>query len=551
MKQKKPTLIALVTVCALLLSVLLTMPVRASATEATGDAETAPISDEDMQRINDALPPQTTTTRRMRSTGLGSSGKFVVALDAGHGGNDSGAIGNGLQEKALTLRIALAAKAELESHGVTVCMIRDSDTYVFSTSAALELQARVTKAYKAGASVYVSLHVNSGGSSGAEVWYPRTDISYFPECGTQGQGLADAILNNLTKGKPYGIARRGIFQRKNVQDTYPDGSLSDYYAVIRHAREYGFPGLIVEHGFIDNASDAYNLNRYAEAMGRADADAIMSYYGLTATWEQSSDGQHWMVKEHGSYVRSAWRYLGNAWYYLDDQGYMVTGWQSIGGVHYWFDASGAMATGWRQLDGAWYYFDGSGARITGWQRIGSTWYWLDLSSGAMRTGWVQDGSTWYWLNGSGALFSGGWAHLGSSWYYFDGSGAMATGWLHAGGTWYYLDPSSGAMVTGWAHVGDAWYWFDGSGAMFVGWLNAGGGTWYYLDASGAMRTGWLQEHGTWYYLYGSGVMATGWVQVGDSWYLMSGSGVMLTGWQRQGSREWELGASGAWTGASR
>ena len=572
MKQKKPMLIALVAVLVAMSSVLLMAPIHAHATEAADDAETAPISDEDMQRINDALPPRTTTTRRMRSTGLGSSGGFVVALDAGHGGNDSGAVGNGLQEKALNLRIALAAKAELESHGITVCMIRDSDTYVFSTNAALELQARVTKAYKAGASVYVSLHINSGGSSGAEVWYPRTDISYFPECGTQGQGLAAAILDSLTNGKPYGIARRGIFQRKNVEDTYPDGSLSDYYAVIRHAREYGFTGIIVEHGFIDNASDAYNLNRHAEAMGRADADAIMRYYGLTATWERSADGQHWMVKEHGSYVRSAWRYMGNAWYYLDGQGYMVTGWQTIGGVRYWFDASGAMATGWKAIGGSWYCFNGSGALLTGWQRLGSTWYYLDPSSGVMHTGWVRDGSAWYWLDDAGALFSGGWVRLGSTWYYFDGSGAMATGWVRVGGTWYYLDPASGAMTTGWAYLGGAWYWFDGSGAMyddgwaciggtwywfqgsgamFTGWLNAGGGTWYYLDASGALRTGWLWTDGAWYYLYDSGVMATGWVKVGGSWYLLSGSGAMLTGWQREGAREWELGPSGAWTGASR
>lgn len=440
MRQKKSMPIVLVAAFALMLSVLLTTPGRASATEATDDAETAPISDEDMQRINDALPPKTTTTRRMRSTGLGSSGKFVVALDAGHGGNDAGAVGNGLQEKALNLRIAMAAKAELESHGITVCMIRDSDTCVFSTNAALELQARVTKAYKAGASVYVSLHVNSGGSSGAEVWYPRTDISYFPECGTQGQGLASAILDALTNGEPYGIARRGIFQRKNVEDTYPDGSLSDYYAVIRHAREYGFTGIIVEHGFIDNASDAYNLNRHAEAMGRADADAIMRYYGLAATWERSSDGQHWMVRESGSYVRSAWRYLGNAWYYLDGQGYMVTGWQTIGGVHYWFDASGAMATGWRRLDGSWYYFDGSGARITGWQRIGSTWYYLDPSSGAMHTGWIWTDGAWYYLYDSGAMATG-WVKVGGSWYLLGGSGAMLTGWQREGAREWELGPS--------------------------------------------------------------------------------------------------------------
>ena len=405
---------------ALVLVTVLGLPSLAWAIDA-GDAETAPVSDEDIEAISTALQPPAMGVRSLRSTGSSSTGDFVVAIDAGHGGNDPGALGNGMRESDLTLRMAQAARDELVRNGVNVCMIREGDTYVFSPNVSLELQARTTKAHNAGADVYVSLHINSGGGSGAEVWYPRTDISYRPECGTTGRGLAGTVLSRLTDGSPFGIRRRGIFERKNVESTYPDGSLSDWYAVIRHSREYGFPGIIVEHGFIDNYSDAVNLNRYAEAMGRADADAVIDYFGLGYRWVRSEDGQHWMLKGGAGYVYNAWKHVGNAWYYFDDNGYALTGRQSIGGAQYWFDDSCAMVTGWSYIDGSWYYFADSGAMQTGWQRINGPWYYLE-PSGAMAIGWRQ---------------------IDGSWYYLGSSGAMVTGWMWDGAVWWQLG-SSGA-----------------------------------------------------------------------------------------------------------
>lgn len=56
---------------------------------------------------------------------------WVFVLDAGHGGWDSGAIGNGLREKDLTLQIARYCRDELQKYaGVRVIMTRDSDTSV-------------------------------------------------------------------------------------------------------------------------------------------------------------------------------------------------------------------------------------------------------------------------------------------------------------------------------------------------------------------------------------------------------------------------------------
>ena len=55
---------------------------------------------------------------------------LVVVLDAGHGGYDTGATGNGLQEKQLTYKIAQYCKAELEKYnGVSVYMTRSNDSF--------------------------------------------------------------------------------------------------------------------------------------------------------------------------------------------------------------------------------------------------------------------------------------------------------------------------------------------------------------------------------------------------------------------------------------
>ena len=99
-------------------------------------------------------------------------GDLVVVLDAGHGGYDNGAVGNGLKEKALTLKIAGYCKAELEKYkGVKVYMTRANDTY-------LALDKRVSIASGVKADVFVSIHINSAGISsanGAEVFYPNSN----------------------------------------------------------------------------------------------------------------------------------------------------------------------------------------------------------------------------------------------------------------------------------------------------------------------------------------------------------------------------------------
>ena len=106
------------------------------------------------------------------------NGNVVVVLDPGHGGTDGGAVGNGLQEKDLNLKIAKYCKEELEQYsGVTVYMTREDDRYLGDRigDAASDIANRVNKAKEWGADLLVSIHINSGGGQGVEVYYPNSN----------------------------------------------------------------------------------------------------------------------------------------------------------------------------------------------------------------------------------------------------------------------------------------------------------------------------------------------------------------------------------------
>ncbi len=207
------------------------------------------------------------------ATGMKS---LVVVLDAGHGGSDPGAMANGIVEKTVNLKIAQYCKAELEEYaGVIVYMTRNDDTY-------LSLADRAQVAINKKADVFVSLHNNSNTSSvpyGANVYYPNAN--YNANCGATRQALANVILSKLTE---LGLANGGIHIRNSENGTkYPDGSLADYYGVIKRCKENGIPGLIVEHAFISNASDAQkylSTDAQLKKLGIADATGIAEYFGL-------------------------------------------------------------------------------------------------------------------------------------------------------------------------------------------------------------------------------------------------------------------------------
>lgn len=214
-----------------------------------------------------------------------ATGGMTICLDPGHGGNDSGATAFGTKESDLTLKIAQYCKEELAKYDVNVVMTRTTDTRL-SEEAAMDLKNRVEVAKKAGASYFISIHINSAANSaakGAEVYYPNT--SGNKNLSSNGQNLAKAIQKQLTA---LGLYDRGIKIRNYTDGTTssnPNSSDQDYYGVIRYAKQANITGLIVEHCFISNKEefDKYlGSNAKLQQLGIADARGIVSALGLQA-----------------------------------------------------------------------------------------------------------------------------------------------------------------------------------------------------------------------------------------------------------------------------
>lgn len=211
--------------------------------------------------------------------------EYVVVLDPGHDSSHAGARGNGLKEEELTLKIANYCRDELETYaGVKVYMTRTSASCPNTgTSSTDDNRARVEYAASIGADLYVSIHLNSNPSasaSGAEVYYPNSN--YLSWVGTEGKALASKIQSELAA---LGLSDRGIKIRNSEDNTlYPDGSLADYYGVIKRSKELGFPGVIVEHAFLTNAGDVSEFlssDAGLKKLGIADANGIAGYLGLS------------------------------------------------------------------------------------------------------------------------------------------------------------------------------------------------------------------------------------------------------------------------------
>ena len=422
---------------------------------------------------------------------------LVVALDPGHDSSHAGASANGVREEVLTLKIAQYCKAELENYaGVSVYMTRTSAACPHpGGSSAKDIEQRVADAAKAGASIYVSIHLNSSKSSlakGAEVIYPNS--SWKPQVGADGKRLAELIEDELVG---IGLERRAIYSKNTtIGETYEDGSISDYFTVQISAKEHGIPGIIVEHAFVTNSSDVNNyLNNETglKKLGVADATGIAKYFGLEkGGWQKDSKG--WWYQSGSGYLKNQWALINGNWYYFDSDGYMRTDWQKINGSWYYlgYTNDGAMKTGWQKIKGSWYYLGDAndGAMKTGWEYINGFWYnFGKAGDGSMKTGWYKPNENWYYLGGSeDGRMQTDWKKIDNNWYYLGGTddGYMRTGWQKLGDVWYYLgDRNDGSMKTGWYVIDDKKYYFD--------------------QSSGIMQTGWKQIEGAWYYFDDNGV----------------------------------------------
>jgi N-acetylmuramoyl-L-alanine amidase len=209
----------------------------------------------------------------------------IIYLDAGHDSSHGGCHVKKLKEEVLTLKIACYCKEELEKYeGVTVYMSRETEACPNpGTGSISDNAARVADAASKHADIYVALHLDSAPSSkarGATVYYPNA--SYHSELSDAGKLAAESILKQLTA---LGIKNNGARVR-NSEDhtTYADGSLADYYGIIKGSKQRGMTGIIVEHAYMSNSSDVssfLNSDAKLKKLGIADAKGIAEAYGLT------------------------------------------------------------------------------------------------------------------------------------------------------------------------------------------------------------------------------------------------------------------------------
>lgn len=195
-----------------------------------------------------------------------------VVIDAGHGGSDSGAIGNGIIEKNLTLDISKYMYDRLKELGVPVKLTRNSDVDL----PASERPQRVLDQYGNGKDVIViSNHINAGGAEGAEVIYALRNKDT----------LAKKILDELEK--------QGQLVRKYYQRRLPRDYNKDYYYMLRNTPNT--EALIVEYGFLDNTSDANKLKNNYKKYAESVVKAVTEYAGYKYVPLAGSD--YYVVKK--------------------------------------------------------------------------------------------------------------------------------------------------------------------------------------------------------------------------------------------------------------
>lgn len=156
----------------------------------------------------------------------------IVVLDIGHGGSDAGAVGNGLTEKEINFNQGMALYKLLEADSnIKVYMTRETDVYQ-------TLKFRATLANEIEADLFVSLHNNSA-SSGVT----GTETLYYPSTtDLRGEKIAQLVQDGIIK--TCGTKNRGIKPR------------SDLYVL----NSTNMPAILIETGFISNASEAKLIN---------------------------------------------------------------------------------------------------------------------------------------------------------------------------------------------------------------------------------------------------------------------------------------------------
>lgn len=170
---------------------------------------------------------------------------YKIALDAGHGGSDHGAVYKGRQEKEDTLDLTLAVGDILKKNGIDVYYTRTTDEYETPFK-------KATDANNSGADLFVSIHRNSSENPNQ---YSGVETLVYSDTGLKAE-VARNINNQLEDA---GFKNLGVDERKNL-------------VVLKRTK---MPAVLVEAGFINNDKDNYLFDEEFDSIAQAIADGIL------------------------------------------------------------------------------------------------------------------------------------------------------------------------------------------------------------------------------------------------------------------------------------
>jgi len=170
---------------------------------------------------------------------------YRIALDAGHGGSDPGAVYKDRREKDDTLDLTLAVGDILKKNGIDVYYTRTTDEYETPFK-------KATDANNSGANLFVSIHRNSSENPNQ---YSGVETLVYSDTGLKAE-VARNINNQLEDA---GFKNLGVDERKNL-------------VVLKRTK---MPAVLVEVGFINNDKDNYLFDEEFDSIAQAIADGIL------------------------------------------------------------------------------------------------------------------------------------------------------------------------------------------------------------------------------------------------------------------------------------
>ena len=202
----------------------------------------------------------------------GSKKTYKIALDAGHGGDDSGAVNKkyGVEEANMTMKVVKKARKLLESQGHEVI-------YLSSMTRKGEkrpLEARIQKAKSENVDASVSVHYN---------YVENTTLNFLmvevdDNAGEDSKKLAKLALDELDKN----VGSYVTDKSRNIvtHDTSKDGSKKQL--ILTEPKSCKFPTILTEGGYIscDKVAKDSDKGDYCDKYALSIANAIQKYFGL-------------------------------------------------------------------------------------------------------------------------------------------------------------------------------------------------------------------------------------------------------------------------------